>query len=129
MVALSVSISAMTSPLFTWSPTAFVQLTNVPSAMSKPSLGMLSVSTTDDLLHRLDDLFRTRQGHALDFSGVGQWNIHRRHAFHRRIHIVKHFVLNPRRDLGADVEHRQAFFDHDAAIRLLEALEHRLQVK
>src|SRR5690554_104468 len=129
IVALSVSISAITSPLLTVSPTALVQLTKVPSAMSKPSLGMVSVSATDDLLDRLDDLLWTRQSRALDVRGVGQRLIHRRHTLHRRVHIVEHFVLQPRSDLRPDVEHRQAFLDHDAAIRLLEALEHRLQIE
>ncbi len=41
-VALSVSISASTWPFSTGSPTARTQRTRVPSAMSKPSLGMVT---------------------------------------------------------------------------------------
>ncbi len=43
-VALSVSISASTAPLVTGSPSIITQRTRVPSAISKPSLGMLIVS-------------------------------------------------------------------------------------
>src|SRR5215207_10003767 len=43
-VALSVSISASTSPLLTFSPSFFTQRTSTPSCISKPSLGMEIVS-------------------------------------------------------------------------------------
>ena len=40
MVALSVSISAISSPISTWSPTLFSQRTTVPSVMVSESLGI-----------------------------------------------------------------------------------------
>ena len=40
MVALSVSISAMTCPASTWSPTLTVHLASVPSSMVGESAGM-----------------------------------------------------------------------------------------
>ncbi len=43
-VALSVSISASTSPFLTGSPSFFTLRTSVPSAISKPSLGMGTIS-------------------------------------------------------------------------------------
>ena len=44
-VALSVSISASSSPFSTLSPSFLAQRTRVPSAISKPSLGMVIMST------------------------------------------------------------------------------------
>jgi hypothetical protein len=56
MVALSVSISARISPLFTRSPTFFNQLATTPSVMVSLSLGMRTISAM--VCGKMEDVLR-----------------------------------------------------------------------
>lgn len=60
MVVLSVLISKSTSPFFTVSPTRLCHLTNWPSSILKPSLGMMMISAMT-LLHSHQNLDRMLQ--------------------------------------------------------------------
>src|SRR5258706_4880890 len=129
MVALSLSISARTSPDLTGSPTFLTQLTKVPSVMSSPNLGITMVSGIQHLFHSGNHLLRVRQRHQFNFLSKWQWHIQCSHSLDWSVHVVKHVLLQLRGDLAANREVRQRFLDNHAVICLLEALEHEVKVQ
>src|SRR3954467_8448228 len=81
MVALSVSISAMTSPVLTLSPFFFFQVTSVPSVMVSLSFGIwisgMAISSlgVTNLLHRGDDRVGTREDSLFQALVIRHWHI------------------------------------------------------
>src|SRR5690606_16333171 len=144
MVALSVSISAITSPELTLSPSFFSHLARVPSVMVGDNAGIRmligisiyplgrqsrvvarvmrarqraasSSSAIGDLLRRLDDELRLRQSELLEVGGVGQRHVGAMHADHRRVEPVEGLLHHHRAELGADAGERPALLDADQA--------------
>src|SRR3990167_1599683 len=98
MSALSVSISAITSPRFTGSPTRLRQAISRPSSIVSESLGMricLGIAVLPvlrlerDLEHGLDDSLRVRKRELFEVRGVRSRNVGCGHALHRRFELVE----------------------------------------
>src|SRR5579863_1700797 len=109
IVALSVSISAMTSPAFTASPSFLCHLAMLPSVMVgdkagiKSSIGIArSRSAIEHGFDGSDDIGRLRQSQALEIGGIRQRHVFRRNALHRRVEIIESLLHDLRRDLAAD---------------------------
>src|SRR6202163_459030 len=82
IVALSVSISAITSPALIWSPSRFSHLARVPFSMVGDSAGMRmltgmvhSSSAVADGLGSLDHLGDRRQGELLEIGRIGHRHV------------------------------------------------------
>src|SRR3546814_8713447 len=84
MVALSVSISAITSPALTVSPSLTCHLARLPSLMVGDSAGIRmeigmfrhSLRAVADRLGRLHDVLDLRPGQLLEIGGVGRSEEH-----------------------------------------------------
>src|ERR1700742_4455596 len=125
MVALSVSISAMTSPALTSSPSFFSQRASVPSVMVGLSAGIRILVAipraplSDDLLHRVHHPIGLRQRQFLQVRGVWQRHIDAMDPHRRRIQPVERLLDYLHGNLGADPGVRPAFLDCDQSIGLL----------
>src|ERR1700736_2215213 len=98
IVALSVSISAITSPADTLSPFFFFHATRVPSVIVSLSFGiwisgMAKSLGVTNLLHGRDQLFRARQDGLFEFLIVGHRHIFLGDAQDRGIQSVEHLLL------------------------------------
>src|SRR5947208_16817733 len=101
MLALSVSISAMTSPFLTSSPSCFSQRAIVPASMVSLRRGM---TTSVDILHSLtlarhgaspiNDVVELRQGLVLQRLRIGQGHFLACDALYRMVQIVEREFLN-----------------------------------
>src|SRR3972149_5025772 len=149
-VALSFSISARMSPFWTASPFCLTLRTSLPSAMSKPSLGIGTISgiglllvqgviskwswpitnyRSHHCLHRLDHLIRIRDRALLQLGAVGEGDFLLRHALDGRVEVVEAFFVEARGALGPDAVRAPALFHDDGAVGLLERLVNRLHVE
>src|SRR5689334_3811942 len=100
MVALSVSMSASTSPAETLSPFFFFQDTSVPSVMVSLSFGMvisgmgnLPLGVTN-LVHCSDQLVHAGQHRLLEAFIVRHGHVLLRYTENRRIQLIKNVLLN-----------------------------------
>src|SRR5438309_1197574 len=116
IVALSVSISAMTSPACTSSPSFFSQRARLPSVIVgdragiRISIGMCccpfgararpSRLAVRHLARRGDDVLDLRHREAFEIGGIGQWHVLAGDLLARRVEPVDAFVHDDRRDLG-----------------------------
>src|SRR5204862_1576564 len=100
MVALSVSISQITWPDLTSSPTLTCHLASLPSVMVGDSAGIrmlidmasLRPLAIADFAGGGDDGVRLRQGHALEVRRVGQRNVEPGDPLDRRVEPVEGMV-------------------------------------
>src|SRR5690606_20374023 len=118
MVALSVSISAMTSPEETLSPSLTCHLARVPSSMVGDSAGMvmlmgIELAPVGDGVYGGDHLVDVRQRQFLEVSGVGHGHVLAGDAGDRGIEIVEGLLHDAGGEFGADGALRPAFFDSD----------------
>src|SRR4029079_4359229 len=93
MVALSVSISQITWPDLTVSPSLTCHLASLPSVMVGDSAGirvlldiaLVPASAVPDFAGSLDDVLGLRQGQLLEVGGVGERHVQAMHALDRRV--------------------------------------------
>src|SRR5690606_22457803 len=125
MVALSVSISAITSPGATLSPSLTSHLARLPSSIVGESAGMvISIGIAPspsgpvgDGLHRRDDLGHVRQCQLFQIGGIGHRHVLAGDGDHRRVEMVEGALHDLAGDMVADRGLRKAFLDHDEAVR------------
>src|SRR5688572_28013179 len=125
ITALSVSTSASTSPLFTWSPSDLSHFTRRPSSIVGESASIttlvamaLPLVEVHDLPDRRDRLRRVGLRRLLEILGVRHWHVLLVHTKHWRIEVIEAFALDVVGHLRADAAHLPAFLEHDGAIRL-----------
>src|SRR5579862_6465643 len=142
MVALSVSISAMTSPALTLSPTCLCHFARLPSVMVGESAGIrisigilcfpLVVRAGSAIGHgfgRRDHIRDLRQRQTLEIGGVGQRHVLAADPRHRRIEPIEGALHDLRRDLRADAREGPTLLDRDDAVGLLDGGEDGLDVE
>src|SRR6516165_11460323 len=127
IVALSVSISAITSPVLTGSPSFLSHLARLPFSIVGDSAGIrmltgmarqvegLSVGGRFD---RLDDFGDRRQRELFQIRRIGHRHVLAANPGHRRIEIVECLLADPRGDFGPDARLLPAFLDSDEAAGL-----------
>src|SRR5215813_5816818 len=123
IVALSVSISAMTSPEWTSSPSFLSQRATAPSVIVGDSAGMriwMDISAIRHFAGRGDDVLDLRHREAFEIGGVGQRHVLAGDALHRRVEPVEAFFHHHRRELRADAGEGPAFFDRDEPVGLFD---------
>src|SRR5712691_12241560 len=118
MTALSVSISASTSPLSTRSPSAFRHFTTTPSSMESVSFGMITrlaipLGPVQHLMHRRHHLVRVRDRGVLEVARVRHRDIPARDADDRAVEIIEHLAIQALGDLCAEPGKGPALFDDD----------------
>src|SRR5690606_5085257 len=126
IVALSVSISASTSPAATRSPSLTCHVASLPSVIVGDRAGMVmvigilgpSLIAIADGFGRLDNLRRGWQRQLLEIGGIGHRDILPRYPQHRRIEIVKRLLHHLRRDFRADPALRPTLLNSHAAVGL-----------
>src|SRR5580700_11757288 len=113
MVALSVSISAMTSPVLTASPSFLSHLERLPFSMVGDSAGMRMLMGMARQFHQkflaVADGFGRRdhfgdggQREFFQIGGVGHRHVLAGDARDRCVEIIERLLHDTRRDLGAD---------------------------
>src|SRR3546814_6802957 len=113
MVALSVSISAMTSPELISSPSFTSHLASVPSVMVGDSAGIrmligICVSlppasvAVADFFGADDDIVDLRQRQGLQVGGIGHRHVDAADPLHRRVEPVEGLPQHHQGDLRAD---------------------------
>src|SRR5580765_5549368 len=124
MVALSVSISAITSPDLILSPSFLSHLARLPfsivgdSAGMRMLVGIVRLPVTNGL-RRLDDFGHRGKRQLFKIGGVGHRHIFSRHARDRRIQIVKSVCHHAGSNFGADTALLPALLHSNQACRLL----------
>src|SRR5208282_3874595 len=127
MVALSVSISAITSPALMVSPSFFSQRASVPSVMVGLSAGirilvaMANAPFSDDLLDRVHHPIGLRQGQLLQIGGIGQRHIDSVDPHRRRIQPVEGVLDHLHHHFRADTGERPPFFHRHQPVGFLDA--------
>src|SRR5579872_4235095 len=123
IVALSVSISAITSPVLTGSPSFLSHLARLPFSIVGDSAGMRMLigmvraaspnkcSAITNGLRRLDDFGDRGERKLFQVGGVGHRHVLTGDARDRRVEVVERLLHHPRRDLGADAGLLPAFLD------------------
>src|SRR5690554_1703056 len=144
MVALSVSISAITSPFSTWSPTFFSQRASSPSSMVSESLGivtsdMVASYSLNQLLrepgcveHFLHDPFQVfRVGHCCPLKrlGIGQWDFGCCHTTHRGVEVVERSLPDAGGDLRTDAVAEHVVFEDDCPAGLANGCAEGLPIE
>src|SRR5262245_55149256 len=144
IVALSVSISAMTSPAFTGSPSFFSHLARLPSVIVGDSAGMrismgMSIPLTGpgdarsgaitDLARGGGDLVGIGQRQLLQVGGVRQRHVLAGHACDRRVQPVERLLHHDRRDLRTDAGEGPALLHRDDPVGLLHRFHDRGDVQ
>src|SRR5579863_54575 len=131
IVALSVSISAITSPVLTASPSFLSHFERLPFSIVGDSAGMRmlmgifgfsgapispnTMSAVTDGLGRLDHLGDRRQRELFQIGSVRHRHVLAADARDRRVKIIEGLFHHPRGDLGADAGLLPAFLDGDEA--------------
>src|SRR5450755_4700984 len=140
MVALSLSISAMTSPRSTVSPTFFIHRPMVPSSMVSLSRGIvisgistgsrrLDGSGAEGLPDDVQQMVGIRQSGKLERFRVGQGHFRGCHAPHRRIQIVEGGLLEGGGDLSAHAEAEPVLLDDHGPTGLAHRLRQGVAVE
>src|SRR5579872_6647640 len=144
IVALSVSISAITSPVLTGSPSFLRHLARLPFSIVGDSAGMRMLmgmvrqfhqkraSAITNSLGRLDHFGDGRQCELFQVRGIRHRHVLAGHAHDRRVEIIERILHHARRDLGADAGLLPAFLDGNEPTGLLHGLDdgvavHRLE--
>src|ERR1700730_5389185 len=126
MVALSVSISAITSPVLTASPSFLSHLERLPFSMVGDSAGMRMLMgmarqfhqkflAVTDGFRRLDHFGDGRQRKLFQVGGVRHRHVLAGDARDRCVEIIESLLHDARRNLGADAGLLPAFLDGDEA--------------
>src|ERR1700691_5962846 len=138
IVALSVSISAITSPVLTASPSFLSHLARLPFSIVGESAGMrmlmgiifsgakVSPITKSAVTHgfrRLDHFGDRGQRELFQIGGVGHRHVLAGDARDRRVEIIERLFHHARGDLSADAGLPPAFLDSDEAAGLLHRLD------
>src|SRR5262244_2034400 len=142
MLALSVSTSAITSPIATRSPGRLSHLRILPSSIVSESFGIVTSTgiggpgwenlaplrrdrrtrrlglAAEHAPHGGDDPIRRWQDEVLEVSRVGHRHVEVRHAFGGRVELVEGPRHDARDQLRGEARERPAFLDDDAAVRL-----------
>src|SRR5579872_6607643 len=132
IVALSVSISAITSPDLIVSPSFLSHLTRLPFSIVGDSAGMrilagIALPVTDGL-RRLDHFGDGWQRQFFQIGGVWHRHVLARNARDRRIEIVESLLHQARGNLRADAGLCPALFHGDAAAGFLHRGDNRLGI-
>src|SRR5829696_630163 len=109
MLALSVSISAISWPFSTSSPSETSHLRIVPSSIESDSRGMvISLAKRAVLLEiaergyrRLDDVLGVRHRGLLERLGVRHRDVGAGYPLHRSVEVVERLLLDQRRQVRA----------------------------
>src|SRR5687767_12551964 len=139
MIALSVSTSASTSPLFTASPSAFAHFTRRPSSIVGERASMNTLVAISpracglgfDVHHFLHggDRFRyVGLCGAFEIFRVRHGDVGLVHANHGRIEIVEAIALDVIDDLRAHAADLPSFLHHDGPIRLAHGVRNGFQI-
>src|SRR6202795_5066486 len=130
MLALSVSVSAMPSPVLAASPSFLSHLERLPFSMVGDSAGMRMLmgmarqfhqkflAVTDGFCRR-DDFGDGGQREFFQVGGVWHRHVLAGDARHRRIEIIERLLHDAGRNLGADAGLLPAFLDGDKAAGFL----------
>src|SRR3989441_5860044 len=118
ITALSVSISASTSPLSTRSPSAFRHFTTTPSSIESVSLGMITrlamrLCPVQHLMRRGHHLVRVRDGGVLEVARVRHRGVPPGDADDRAVQEIEHPAIQALGDLRAEPGKGPALFDDD----------------
>src|SRR5208283_133237 len=139
MVALSVSISASTSPGLILSPSFFSQRERLPFSMVGESAGMrISIgmerltsscgSTIEHRFGRRDDLICIRHRKLFEICCIRHRHILAANPHDRRVEIIKGVFHDFCHDFGTDAALRPAFLDGDTAAGFLYRLDNRFAI-
>src|SRR5208283_687444 len=139
MVALSVSISASTSPGLILSPSFFSQRDRLPFSMvgeragMRISIGMEKLtsscgSTIEHRFGRRDNFFWMRKRELFKICRIRHRHILATNPHDRRVEIIKGVFHDFCHDLGADSALRPALLDGDTAAGFLDRLDDRFAV-
>src|SRR5206468_7477094 len=134
MLALSVSISTISWPRLTSSPSPTSHFRIVPSSIESESRGMTtSVAIGSDVAEggerRVHDVLLVREGGLLEGLRVGHRHVGARDALDRRVEPVESLLLDQRREVGAHAAVRPALLHDHRAVGLLNRLENRVEVE
>src|SRR2546422_5067085 len=118
ITALSVSISASTSPLSTRSPSASRTFPTTPSSIESVSLGMITrlaipLGPVQHLMHRRHHLVRVRDRGVLKVARVRHRDIPARDADDRAVQVIEHPAIQALGDLRAEPGKGPGLFDDD----------------
>src|SRR2546422_11538335 len=118
ITALSVSISASTSPLSPRSPSAFRHFTTTPSSIESVSLGMITrlaipLGPVQHLMHRRHHLVRVRDRGVLKVARVRHGGIPTGDADDRTVQVIEYPAIQALGDLRAEPGKGPALFDDD----------------
>src|SRR5580693_5242574 len=123
IVALSVSISAITSPVLTASPSFLSHLARLPFSIVGDSAGMRMLmgiarnhqprSAVSNSFRRCDHFGDGRQRELFKIRSVRHRHVLAGHALDRRVEIIERLFHHARGDLGADTRLLPAFFHGD----------------
>src|SRR6185312_2587702 len=135
MLALSVSISARTSPFFIWSPGFLSHCEIVPSCIVSLRRGMV----TSDMAYppaarrqfsdRFNQLLRACERGQFQRFGIGKRHLQATNPFDGGIQVVAGLFLQHGSKLRADTEAAPVLFKDDGASRLLHGVDQRLAIK
>src|SRR3954453_7283051 len=135
MTALSVSISARTSPFSTLSPGCLSHLAIVPSSMvslrrgiDTSGMGDLPSSASgsnavERLVDDLDEMAGVGQRGQLQRLGVGERDLGHRDPADRGVQVVEGALLDGGRDLGADAVAQPVLLHDDGLAGLADGLD------
>src|SRR5439155_12022652 len=118
ITALSVSISASTSPLSTRSPSALRHFTTTPSSIESVSLGMItrlatSLSPCQYLTRRGHHLVHVRDGGVLEVARVRHRRVTPGDADARAVQVIEHPAIQALGDLRAEAGKGPALLNDD----------------
>src|SRR5213594_373467 len=139
MLALSVSTSAMISPIATRSPGCLSHLRILPSSMVSESFGMVTSTgmgalppplharrrygcahrllAPEDAAHGCDHARGRRQHQLLQVARVGHRHVEAGHALGRSVEVVEGIACEERHHLGRHAGEWPPLLDDDAAMR------------
>src|SRR5712692_10184683 len=124
MTALSVSISASTSPLSTRSPSVLRHFTTTPSSIESVSLGMITrlamaLVPVQHLMHRRHHLIHIRNRRVLKVPRIRHRYIAPGHAEDRPVQVIEDLAGQTLGNLRAEPRDGPAFLDDDHLAGLL----------
>src|SRR5438876_285620 len=110
-LTLSVSISAMGSPLATGSPGRFFHFSTFPSVIASPIFGMMTSATgspsnyplvfSQRLLHGRDNVRLVRHRPHFERAGVGHRDVGPGDALDRRVQLIECVFIDTHRNFGS----------------------------
>src|SRR4051812_32296186 len=134
MLALSVSISTISWPRLTASPSDTSHLRIVPSSIESDNRGMTTslaiwLHVPEGGERRVHHVLLVREGGLLQGLRVGHRHVGAGPALHGRVEPVEGLLLDQRRQVGPYAAVRPALLHDHRAVGLLDRLEDRVQVE